>query len=346
MVTRIFIFANQEIKTHLPRQRHNYFFINNGNNTFTESAAKMGLDDDGYDVQAAFFDYDKDGDLDMYLMRNSFVNYNQKQCPGNEYYKSKHRQPLTNYSAMMEICNLPMFLKEAGITIEGFGLGVAMCDINKDNWPDVYVSNDFLTNDLVWINNHDGTFTNKAKEYLRHQTYNAMGNDVADFNNDGNDDIVTVDMLPPDNKRWKLTIAGNRYDEFNNSVNLGYAPQYVRNTLQLNNGDGTFSEIAQVSGINATEWSWAPLLADFDNDGWKDLFVANGYKSDITNLDFIMYGKRALFMGTPEANRKERLKMLQNYPGIHVSNYMFKNNRDLTFTDVSKKLGFGQTLLF
>ena len=321
-----------------PSQRHNYFFINNGNNTFTESAAKMGLDDDGYDVQAAFFDYDKDGDLDMYLMRNSFVNYNRNNA---REMKSKIETSSTTDKLFRNDGNLQFtdVSKEAGITIEGFGLGVAVCDINKDNWPDVYVSNDFLTNDLVWINNHDGTFTNKAKEYLRHQTYNAMGNDVADFNNDGNDDIVTVDMLPPDNKRWKLTIAGNRYDEFNNSVNLGYAPQYVRNTLQLNNGDGTFSEIAQVSGINATEWSWGPLFADFDNDGWKDLFVANGYKTDITNLDFITYGKRALFMGTPEANRKERLKILQNYPGIYVSNYVFKNNHDLTFSDVSKNWG-------
>lgn len=319
-------------------QRHNYFFINNGNNTFTESAAKMRLDDDGYDVQAAFFDYDKDGDLDMYLLRNAFVNYNRNNA---REMKSKIETSSTTHKLFRNDGNLQFtdVSKEAGITLEGFGLGVAVCDINKDNWPDLYVSNDFLTNDLVWINNHDGTFTNKAKEYLRHQTYNAMGNDVADFNNDGNDDIVTVDMLPPDNKRWKLTIAGNRYDEFNNSLNLGYAPQYLRNTLQLNNGDGTFSEIAQVSGINATEWSWAPLFADFDNDGWKDLFVANGYKSDITNMDFITYGKRALFMGTPAANRKERLKILQNYPGIYVSNYVFKNNHDLTFSDVSKSWG-------
>ena len=319
-------------------QRHNYFFINNGNNTFTESAAKMGLDDDGYDVQAAFFDYDKDGDLDMYLVRNSFVNYNRNNA---REMKSKVETSSTTSKLFRNDGNLKFtdVSKEAGINIEGFGLGVAVCDINKDNWPDIYVSNDFITSDLVWINNHDGTFTNKANEYLRHQTYNAMGNDVADFNNDGNDDIVTVDMLPPDNKRWKLTIAGNRYDEFNNALNLGYAPQYVRNTLQLNNGDGTFSEIAQASGINATEWSWGPLLADFDNDGWKDLFIANGYKTDITNLDFMTYGKRALFMGTPEANRKERLKMLENYPGIYVGNYVFKNNHDLTFSDVSKKWG-------
>lgn len=324
-----------------PAQRHNYFFINNGDNTFTESAAKMGLDDDGYDVQAAFLDYDKDGDLDMFMMRNSFVRYNRNNA---REMKPEMETSTTTARLFRNNGNLQFadVSTEAGITIEGFGLGLSVCDINKDNWPDVYVSNDFLSNDLVWINNQDGTFTNQAKQYLRHQTYNAMGNDVADFNNDGNDDIITVDMLPPDNKRWKLTMPGNRYDEFNNTLNLGYAPQYIRNTLQLNNGDGTFSEIAQLSGINATEWSWAPLFADFDNDGWKDLFVGNGYKYDITNLDFVTYGKRALFMGTPEANRKERLKLLENFPGIHISNYMFRNNHDLTFTNVSEQWGLAK----
>lgn len=320
-----------------PDKRHNLFFINNGNNTFTESAGKMGLDDDGYDVQAAFFDYDKDGDLDMYMLRNSFVNYNRNNARAVD--TARGASSIAKLYRNDGNLHFSDVSSSAGIIFQGFGLGLAICDINKDNWPDVYASNDFLTNDLLWINNHDGTFTNGAKKYLRHQTYNAMGNDVADFNNDGNDDIVTVDMLPPDNKRWKLTIGGNRYDEFNNTISLGYAPQYIRNTLQMNNGDGTFSEIAQVSGVNATEWSWAPLLADFDNDGWKDLFVANGYKSDITNLDFVVYGKRALFMGKPEANRRERLKLLEGYPGIHVGNYLYKNNGNLTFTDVSKTWG-------
>lgn len=325
-----------------PSQRKNLFFINKGNNTFVEAAEKMGLADDGYDVQAAFFDYDKDGDLDMYLMRNSFVNYNRNNA--REIKTDSLETSSTTGKLFRNNGNLTFtdVSKEAKISVEGFGLGVSICDINNDNWPDIYVSNDFITNDLIWINNHDGSFSNKAKHYMRHQTYNAMGNDVADFNNDGYEDMVSVDMLPPDNKRWKLTIAGNRYDEFENSLHLNYAPQYVRNTLQLNNGDGSFSEIAQVSGINATEWSWAPLFADFDNDGWKDLFIANGYKTDITNMDFIIYGKRAIFMGTPEANRKERLKILENYPGVHVGNYMYKNNRDLTFTDVSESWGLNK----
>ena len=327
---------------------HNLFFINNGPSpsakgvgggevTFTESAKKMGLDDDGYDVQAAFFDYDHDGDLDMYLLRNSFVNYNRntvrvKQTDGgapstDRLFRNNGNGTFTNVSA------------EAGINIEGFGLGVSICDINNDNWPDVYVSNDFLTNNLLWINNHDGTFTNMADKMLRHTTYNAMGNDVADYNNDGEEDIVEVDMLPPDNKRSKLTMMGNTYDQFQQSISFGYQPQYVRNSLQLNNGDGTFSELGQLAGVAATEWSWAPLLADFDNDGWKDLFVSNGYRQDVTNLDFIMYGKRALFMGTPAANRKERIDMLSKYPGIKVPNYLFKNNGDLTFKNMAPEWG-------
>ncbi|WP_394767031.1 FG-GAP repeat domain-containing protein [Ferruginibacter sp.] len=190
-----------------PDKMHNLFFINNGNNTFTGAAAKMDLDDDGYDVQAAFFDYDHDGDLDMYLLRNSFVSYNRntartKQTDGsatstNRLFRNNGNGTFTNVS------------KEAGITIEGFGLGVSICDLNDDNWPDVYVSNDFLTNDIIWINNQNGTFTNMADKMLRHTSYNAMGNDVADINNDGKPDIVEVDLLPPDNKRWKLTMMGN-----------------------------------------------------------------------------------------------------------------------------------------
>ena len=320
-----------------PADMRNVFFINNGNNTFTESAAKMGLAEEGYDIHAAFFDYDKDGDLDMYLLRNAFVNYNRNNSRPKEISgKAASTDKMFRNNGDGTFSNVSL---EAGITIEGFGLGVNICDINNDNWPDVYVSNDFLTNDLVWINNQNGTFTNKAPEYLRHTTYNGMGNDVADFNNDGLQDVVVVDMLPPDNKRWKLTMMGNTYDEFQQNISNNYEAQYVRNTLQLNNGNGSFSEVGQLAGIEATEWSWAPLFADFDNDGWKDLFISNGYRQDVTNLDFIMYGKQALFMGTAEANRKERLKELDKLPGINVHNYLFKNNRDLTFSDVSEAWG-------
>ena len=323
-------------------QMQNLFFINNGNNTFTESAAKMNLDETGYDIHAAFFDYDKDGDLDIYLLRNAIVKSNRntsrdKAVSG----EAKSTDKLFRNNGNMTFTNVS---REAGITIEGFGLGVNICDINNDNWPDIYVSNDFLSNDLLWINNQDGTFTNKAGEYLRHQTYNGMGSDVADFNNDGLPDIVVVDMLPPDNKRWKLTMKGNSYDEFQESIAFGYEPQYVRNTLQLNNGDGSFSEIGMLAGIHATEWSWAPLFADFDNDGWKDLFIANGFRQDINNLDFAnygynIYGKNENTNRSPEVIRKERLEQLRKLPGINVHNYLFKNTKNLKFADQSEQWG-------
>ncbi len=318
-------------------RKRNLLFINNGNSTFTESATQYGLADTGYGIQSAFFDYDNDGDLEVYLLRNAFVDYNRnvakpKQITGtaastDKLYRNNGDNTFTDVSA------------QAGITIEGFGLGVAICDINNDNWPDIYVSNDFITNDLLWINNQDGTFSNQAGKYLKHQTYNGMGNDLADFNNDGLVDIVVLDMLPEDNKRSKLTAMGNNYDEFRNSISRGYEPQYVRNTLQLNNGNGTFSEIGQLSGIEATEWSWAPLFADYDNDGLKDLFITNGFRQDITNMDFIIGSQKALSMGTPEANRKERIDLLNELPGIKVPNYIYKNGGDLTFIDKSKHWG-------
>ena len=323
-----------------PTEMNNLFFINNGNNTFTEKAASMGLDDDGYDVQSAFFDYDGDGDLDMYLVRNGFVNYNRNTARD---INTKGQAPSTG-KLFRNDGNLHFtdVSKVAGITIEGFGLGVAISDINNDNLPDIYVSNDFLTSDLLYLNNGDGTFTNDAKKCLRHESYNGMGNDVSDFNNDGNVDIAVVDMLPPDNRHWKKTMMGNTYDEFTNNLAYGYDCQYVRNTLQLNNGDGTFSEIGQLAGVYQTDWSWSPLFADFDNDGWKDLYISNGYRQDVTDLDFIHYGAMAVAMGTPEAKRKERLEQLKKVEGIKVHNYVFKNNHNLTFTDVSEGWGLTQ----
>ncbi|QHT71509.1 VCBS repeat-containing protein [Rhodocytophaga rosea] len=320
------------------KDKANLLFINQGNAAFVESASQYGLADTGYGIQSAFFDYDGDGDLDMYLLRNAFVDYNRntakrKQIDGtaastDKLFRNNGDHTFTDVST------------QAGITIEGFGLGVQVCDINNDNWPDIYVSNDFITNDLLWINNQNGTFSNQAGTYLKHQTYNGMGNDVADYNNDGLVDIVVLDMLPEDNKRWKLTSMGNNYDEFYNSLTRGYEPQYVRNTLQLNNGNGTFSEIGQLAGIEATEWSWASLFADYDNDGLKDLFITNGYRQDITNRDFILGSQKAMSMGTPEANRKERIAMLNELPGIKVPNYIYKNKGDLTFSDQSASWGF------
>ncbi|HMG94303.1 MAG TPA: VCBS repeat-containing protein, partial [Chryseolinea sp.] len=316
------------------KDRSNLLFINNGDGTFTESAKHYGLADSGYGIHSAFFDYDRDGDLDMYLLRNSFVDYHRNRSkPKVLNGEAASTDKLFRNNGDLTFTDIS---REAGILIEGFGLGVVVSDINDDGWPDVYAANDFITNDLMYINNKNGTFTNHAAQYLKHQTFNSMGTDISDYNNDGMVDIVVVDMLPEDNKRWKLTSRGNTYDEFQNGINNGYEHQYIRNTLQLNNGNGSFSEVGQIAGMEATEWSWSSLFADYDNDGLKDLFISNGYRQDIINLDFVVYGDKELTMGQlPEADDKARRDLLSELPGIKVHNYMYKNKGDLTFTDES-----------
>jgi len=322
------------------KDRANLLFINNGDGTFTEQAKQYGLADSGYGIHSTFFDYDRDGDLDMYLLRNSFVNYHRNRSkPKMINGEAESTDKLFRNNGDLTFTDVS---REAGILIEGFGLGVVVSDINEDGWPDVYASNDFITNDLLYINNQDGTFTNRAAQYLKHQTFNGMGSDVSDYNNDGKVDIVVVDMLPEDNKRWKLTSRGNTYDEYQNGIKNGYEHQFIRNTLQLNNGNGSFSEIGQLAGVDATEWSWAPLFADYDNDGLKDLFISNGYRQDIINLDFVVYGDKELTMGQlPQADDDARRALLNELPGIKLHNYMYKNKGDLTFSDESESWGMG-----
>ncbi|MGI9545030.1 MAG: VCBS repeat-containing protein [Cyclobacteriaceae bacterium] len=324
----------------MAEDRANLLFINNGNLSFTESASAFGLDNTEYNVQSAFFDYDLDGDLDVYLLSNALVDYNRNTSrPIDRTGKAPSVDKLFRNNGDLSFTEVS---HEAGILIEGFGLGVEICDINEDQWPDIYISNDFLTNDLLYINQKDGSFQNEAGIYFKHQTYNGMGNDVADFNNDGLLDIVVLDMLPEDNRRRKLTMMGNNYDEHQNNIRNGYQPQYVRNTLQLNNGNGTFSEIGQLAGIDATDWSWSALFADYDNDGYKDLFITNGYRQDVTNLDFIVYGQHVLAMGEAEANREQRLQALKELPGAKLSNYVFRNQGDLTFNNTTDNWGLSQ----
>jgi enediyne biosynthesis protein E4 len=318
----------------------NLLYINNGDNTFTETAKPYGLDDAGYSTHAVFFDYDGDGDLDVYVLTNAYVNSNrnvirQKKMDGeststDRLYRNNGDGTFSNVS------------KEAGILIEGYGLGVAIADINRDGWPDIYVANDFITNDLLWINNQDGSFTDRAGEFLKHQSFNGMGVDIADFNNDGLADIVVMDMLPPDNFRQKTMFPDVNYNQFRVILSLGYTPQYVRNTLQLNNGNNTFSEIGLMAGIHETDWSWAPLFADFDNSGFKDLFITNGYRKDVTNLDFISYNTELQAFGTEEAKREEAIRQLAKLQGAHIHNFMYRNNGTLIFEEVSHSWGFGE----
>ncbi|MEO1624421.1 MAG: VCBS repeat-containing protein, partial [Bacteroidota bacterium] len=221
---------------------------------------------------------------------------------------------------------------EAGILIEGYSLGVATADINNDGWPDIYVSNDFITNDILYINQGDGSFRNEAAQQLDHSSFAGMGNDVSDVNNDGWADILVVDMLPEDNLRKKMIIPAASYDKFQLMLRTGYEPQYTRNTLQLNNGDGSFSEIGQFAGIDKTDWSWSSLLADYDNDGDKDLLITNGFLRDVGNLDYINYQRKLSSpFGKKELSRQKRLQAIQELGAARLQNQIFENEGELRF---------------
>ncbi|MEZ4989169.1 MAG: VCBS repeat-containing protein [Saprospiraceae bacterium] len=325
--------------------RKNMLYINNGDGTFTEQAAAFGLDDTAHTTQAAFFDYDKDGDLDVYLLNNMT-----DETGPNIIRPKRLNGEMLNTDKLYRNDNghFTDVSRQAGILKEGYGLGVAIGDIDQDGWPDIYVSNDYLSNDLLYINNGDGTFTDRAAEYFRHTSYSSMGCDLADYNNDGLPDIVAVDMLPPDNKRRKLMMGSVNYNRFRSEILTGYFPQYMRNTLQWNRGkvpDGkvAFSEIGQLAGIAGTDWSWSPLLADMDNDGWKDLLITNGYPRDITNLDFAAY-KANLMMQSQynTATLQQLIQAVNEVEGAYLPNYCFRNQGDLTFSDASAVWGFTQ----
>ncbi len=320
-----------------PKERTNMLFINQGLNedgipTFVDMAAEYGLDVNNHSTHASFFDYDLDGDLDVFVLSNSKVEgipsvYKKKVNDGtspitDQLFRNNGDGTFTDVST------------EVGITSEGYGLGLATIDINKDGAVDIYVGNDFITNDLLYMND-GGRFNEQIDSAMKHQSRFSMGSDAADINNDGHVDVVTLDMLPETNLRKKTVIIPNGYIAYINDYRYGYTHQYVRNMLQVNNGNNTFSELGQLAGIHQTEWSWSPLLADFDNDGFKDLAITNGYPKDITDLDFSDFRMET----TGYIDTKE---LLEQIPSVKVANYLFKNNGDLTFTDVSGDWGFTQ----
>lgn len=333
------------VNPQLHGQAPNLLFINqgttkNGKPAFKEAAAAYGLDDKDYSTQAAFFDYDKDGDLDMYLLTNAFDNSNRNTPrPRNTSGEAKSTDRLYRNNGNNTFTNVS---QEAGITIEGWGLGVGISDINQDGWPDIYAANDFISNDLLWINNQDGTFSNKAGQFLKHQSYNSMGMDIADYNNDGLVDMMVVDMMPEDNMRQKTTMTAPNYDRFELNKRMGYEIQYVRNSLQYNNGNGIFSEIGQMAGVYATDWSWSALLADYDNDGLRDLFITNGYVRDITDLDYVQYQKESSSFGRSAAMKDAIETEFDKVPKVKIHNYIYKNKGDLTFTDKSTDWGLAE----
>ncbi|MDH5396085.1 MAG: CRTAC1 family protein, partial [Gammaproteobacteria bacterium] len=321
--------------------RKNQLWINQGVNenglpSYIEVADKYGVADHGYSIHSGFFDYDLDGDLDLYVLNNIVgsqapTNYRDKMVDGS----SINNDQLYQNQGDGTFKNVTI---EAGIVFEGFGLGLAFGDINKDGYPDIYVSNDYISNDLVYINQKDGTFKNKATDILSYQSKFSMGNDLSDFNNDGNLDVVTLDMNPENYFRKKQTINGNSYYVYINDDKYGYQKQYVRNMLQVNNGivDGELapmSEIGQLAGIHQTEWSWSPLFADYDNDGDRDLLITNGFPRDLTDKDFTNYKAK---MHGYLANDKQ---VISKIPIVKVSNYAYKNNGDYNFENVTQEWG-------
>ena len=277
--------------------RHNELFINNGDLTFSEKAKEYGISDLGLSTHAAFFDYDKDGDLDFYLLNNSIRSVgrydlikDQREIRdtlgGNKLYRNDLIPPLGSSAGKFVDVS-----EEVGIygSEIGFGLGVTIGDVNKDGWVDIFVSNDFFERDYLYINNQDGTFTESLEAMIRETSLGSMGADMADINNDGYPEIFVTEMLPEDDARLKTTAVFEDWDKYQFNVKTGYYHQFPRNVLQLNNQGKTFSEISRLAGVHATDWSWGALIFDMDNDGLKDIFVANGIYKDLTDLDYINY---------------------------------------------------------
>jgi len=358
-----------------PEKRKNQLFINDGFSPspngkgrgevhFTEQAGVYGLADTGYATQAAFFDYDKDGDLDMYLLNHRLYshtanNLQPKDTSGN----SPAEDKLYRNDGVPQGQSHPVFHEvsmQAGIKEDGYGLGVVITDVNNDNWPDIYVANDYIGNDLLWLNNKNGTFSNVIATSLRHQSYNSMGVDAADINNDLLPDLATLDMQPEVNERKKMMAGATSLEKFDMQQRFGYQPSFVRNMLQLNNGNRKldnknepfYSEIGQMAGISETDWSWSVLMADFDNDGWKDIHITNGLAKDVTNNDYTTFRSSQANNSSytfSENNSDKPLdkkniaalrKNIDEYGSVKMDNYFFHNNGDLTFSNITKQVGF------
>src|SRR5207302_600597 len=325
--------------------RANLLFINNRDGTFTEAAAKYGIADTGFTTHAVFFDYNGDGFLDLFLLNNSPQDFargatdahplgirSNSPASYNTLYRNNGDGTFTDVS------------REAGILRQiGYGLGVVVADVNGDGWPDLYISNDVAPNDVLYINNRDGTFTDKAGAWLKHTSFAGMGVDIADFNNDGWPDILQMDMLPATLERQKRMSGYLTYGGRLDLRRRGFRDAYDVNSLQLSNGvtpngDVVFSDVARLAGVASTDWSWSALLGDFDNDGYKDIFVSNGYPKAANDLDY----QTAMFGARRAGDHQRALRLLKELHSYRLPNYVFRNNADLTFTDKTTDWGMDQ----
>jgi hypothetical protein len=316
--------------------RHNELFINNGDLTFTEKAAAYGLAETGLSNHASFFDYDHDGDLDCYLLNNSFQSVTEFDIKQGQ---REIRDTLgSNKLFRNDDGHFTDVSEKAGILGSkiGFGLGVSVGDVNRDGWSDIYISNDFFERDYLYINNKNGTFTESLEDQIRETSLGAMGADIGDINNDACPEIFVTEMTPEGNERMKTKSLFESWDRYQDKFKKGYYNQFARNVLQLNNKNGSFSEIGRFSGVSTTDWSWGALILDLDNDGWKDIFVANGIFKDLLDKDYLnIYSDPTVMRSMIKTEEKAILKMIEMIPSVKIPNYAFHNNKDLTFTNRS-----------
>ncbi|MFD3394765.1 VCBS repeat-containing protein [Aquirufa sp. OSTEICH-129V] len=328
--------------------RGNQLYINQGIKggipTYKEMAKEAGLEDGGLSTHAAFFDYDRDGDLDMYLLNNSFTPIDKLGYTNLRDMRDKlgGDKLFRNDSPDGKSIKFTDVSEKAGIygSLIGFGLGITIGDVNNDNWPDIYISNDFYERDYLYINQHDGTFKEDLENQMPHISLSSMGADIADINDDGNLDIFVTDMLPGDDRRLKTTSIFEGYNLVDLKLKRGFWHQYMRNNLQLNNGDGTFSEVGQLAGVHATDWSWGALIFDMDNDGQKDIFVANGIAKDLTDQDFVDFlGDRNTMQQMLNGKKFDYKEFTDKISSVPIPNYAYKNEGDLKFSNQAKSWG-------
>ena len=329
---------------------NNDLYVNNGDGTFTEKAKEYNLAETGFSTHATFFDYDKDGDLDAYILNNSNIPVNslgfahQRDVRAQNWDVPKIFRGVGDMLLRNDGGKFVDVSEDSGIygSLIGFGLGVMISDVNNDLYPDIYVSNDFYERDYLYINNQDGTFSEEIKKYTSHLSLSAMGIDMADINNDGNADIFITDMLPEGDQRVKSVMEFEGYNVFKLKQSKDFYQQYIQNTLQLNNGNGSYSEIAYFSGVSATDWSWSGLLFDMDNDGFRDIYVTNGINHDLTDLDFVDFLANDIIQKMAITGKKEAIdSIIDKMPVNPLPNYAYRNNGDLTFTDEAANWGLG-----